>query len=92
MAALRDGPLKCFLGNWEDHAPLCSGLTSQEVLNVSSCDCSDRWPTLETLERKNNQIRWLGQNTTYYAMSSSESMVSRGAGHILTLQIFFMCV
>lgn len=92
MAVLQDSPLKCFLGEWEDHAPLCTGLTSQQVLNLSSCDCSDRWPTLETLERGENMITWLGQNTKSYTMIPSESMVSKGAGQSLILQIFFTCM
>lgn len=92
MAVLQDSPLKCFLGEWIDHAPLCTGLTDQEVLNSPSCDCSDRWPTLEDLERGENTVLWLRDNVSYYSMIPSESMVSRGAGHILTLQIFFTCM
>lgn len=91
MAVLQNGPLKCFLGDWKDHAPLCTQLTSQQVLQSPSCDCSDRWPTLETLERSDSTIMWQGKNTTYYTMSPGESMVSRGAGHRVTMQIFFIC-
>ena len=91
MATLQEGPLKCFVGEWIDHAPLCTGLTSQEVVQLPSCDCSDRWPTLEDIEVDNNTVVWLGHETTYYAMTPSESMVSRGAGHLLTLQFFFTC-
>ena len=92
FAVLEDSPFKCFLGEWIDHAPLCNDLTSEEVKQLPSCDCSDRWPSLETLERGDNEVLWRSQNMTYYEMIPSESMVALGVHQALTLEIFFRCL
>ena len=95
MAVLQDNPIKCFLGEWDDGAPICTGMTIQEVIDVPSCNCADRWQTLETAERGDNKVYWRGENVTIFTMNPGESMVSRGAAqvpnNVLKLQIFFSC-
>lgn len=34
---------------------------------------------------------WLNRSTTYYAMVPSRSTISKGAGHFLSMQLFFSC-
>lgn len=66
-------------------------MTIEESLRTASCDCGDSWPGLETIYRGHNKVVWLGQNTTYYAMVPGQSLVSKGPGHFVDIQIFFIC-
>jgi hypothetical protein len=62
-----------------------------EVFETASCDCGDSWPSLESLTRGESTAFWLNGSTSYYPMIPSTSMVSRGAGHFLVMQVFFTC-
>jgi hypothetical protein len=62
-----------------------------EALRTVSCDCGGSWPSLETLVRGDNKAIWLAENTSYYAMVPTPTIVSKGVGHFLELQLFFTC-
>jgi hypothetical protein len=89
QANIQLAEFKCVSGDWTDHSELCSTLTVEQNLAATSCDCGDRWPTLEHMTRGNNNMMWLGQETSYFAMVPSETTVSRGEGHFLQVQVFF---
>ncbi|KAF2657475.1 hypothetical protein K491DRAFT_742118 [Lophiostoma macrostomum CBS 122681] len=89
QAEIYPNEFKCYSGPKDDNAVQCSSLSVEESLNTSSCDCGDSWPSAERVARGGDTVMWLGRNATYYSMLPSESTVSRGAGHFLTLQVFF---
>ncbi|KAF2795862.1 hypothetical protein K505DRAFT_301396 [Melanomma pulvis-pyrius CBS 109.77] len=89
QANIQLAEFKCVSGDWTDHSELCSALTVSQNLESTSCDCGDRWPTLEQMMRGDNKMTWLGKETSYFAMAPSETTVSRGEGHFMHLQVFF---
>ncbi|KAF2689564.1 hypothetical protein K458DRAFT_384198 [Lentithecium fluviatile CBS 122367] len=89
QAYIMAAELKCYSGPKDDGAAQCSTFSIPEAIDAQSCDCGDSWPSTERLERGGNTVEWLGRNATYYAMTPSLSTVSKGAGHFLTLQVFF---
>lgn len=40
---LEDQPWTCFIGAQDSNAPMCNSMTKEEVLNTTSCNCSDSW-------------------------------------------------
>jgi len=91
QANIQLAEFKCVSGGWTDHSELCSALTVPQNLASTSCDCGDRWPTLEQMIRGDNKITWLGKETTFFDMVPSETTVSRGEGHFMHMQVFFNC-
>jgi hypothetical protein len=62
-----------------------------EALDTISCDCGESWPSVESLKRGESEVEWLTRNTSYFPMVPSQSMVSKGAGHFLEMQVYFTC-
>jgi hypothetical protein len=91
QANIQPGELKCSSGPRNDHDVQCSSLSVEEAKTIPSCDCGDSWPGLETIYRGENKAQWLGHNVTYYTMVPGKTLVSKGTGHIVEIQIFFMC-
>jgi hypothetical protein len=91
QADVHTSELKCSSGPRHDNAIQCSSLTIEEALKTESCDCGDSWPGLEHLMRNENEMIWLAQNTSCYAMVPGLSTISQGVGHFLEIQLFFSC-
>ncbi|PSN63501.1 hypothetical protein BS50DRAFT_612664 [Corynespora cassiicola Philippines] len=89
QANVSTSELKCSSGPRNDDAAQCSSLSLEEAIGTQSCDCGDSWPGAERLERGDNVVMWLNRSTTYYAMVPSRSTISKGAGHFLSMQLFF---
>ena len=85
QAHLLAGKSKCFLDWYDDNAPMCNSLSTEQITPGQACNCNDSWSVFIVY------ITW--QRVSYRSLSfmTAANLIASEPSYLMKLQAFFTC-